>query len=168
MALNISGLLFFMPILSFLFVFLIIFALLTKTKVVGESKFVLVLISFIISIIFMSFSSAELYVRTIIPWFVILMVIVFLVLLIAMFSTKAWDKIFTPAFAWVIVGVLILMFLIAAIYVFNPVFHPDLGVTSGQGISMIEQIKGYLDGGIAGSILLLIVAIIVAWVITKK
>lgn len=168
MALNISGLLFFMPVFSFLFVFLIIFALLTKTKVVGESKFILVLISFIISIIFMSFSSAELYIRTILPWFVVLMVIVFLVLVIAMFSTKAWDKIFTPAFAWVIVGILILMFLIAAIYVFNPVFHPGLGITSGQGTSMIEQIRGYLDGGVAGSILLLVVAIVVAWVVTKK
>lgn len=168
MALNISGLLFFMPVFSFLFVFLIIFALLTKTKIIGENKFVLVLISFIISIIFMSFSSAELYVRTILPWFVILMVIVFLVLIIAMFSTKAWDKIFTPTFAWVIVGILILMFLIAAIYVFNPVLHSDLGVTSGQGTSMIEQIRDYLDGGVAGSILLLIVAIIVAWIVTKK
>jgi len=168
MALNISGFLFFMPVFSFLFVFLIIFALLTKTKIIGESKFILVLISFIISIIFMSFSSAELYVRTILPWFVVLMVIVFLVLMIAMFSTKAWDKIFTPAFAWVIVGILILMFLIAAIYVFNPVLHSDLGVTSGQGTSMIEQIRNYLDGGVAGSLLLLVVAIIVAWIVTKK
>jgi len=168
MALNISGLLFFMPVFSFLFVFLIIFALLTKTKIVGESKFVLVLISFIISIVFMSFSSAELYVRTILPWFVILMVIVFLVLIIAMFSTKAWEKIFTPAFAWVVVGVLILIFLIAAIYVFNPVFHSDLGVASGQGTSMIEQIRYYMSGGVAGSILLLVVAIIVAWIVTKK
>jgi len=168
MALDISGLLFFMPVFSFLFVFIVIFALLAKTKVIGESKFVLLLVSFIISIVFMSFSSAELYVRTIIPWFVVLMIIVFLVLLIAMFSTKAWDKIMTPAFAWIVVGVLILIFLIAAIYVFNPVFHPDLGVTSGQGNSMIEQIRGWLDGGVAGSILLLVIAVIVAWVLTKK
>lgn len=168
MALNISGLLFFMPVFSFLFVTIIVYALLAKTKILGESKWILLLTSFIIAIVFMSFSSAELYVRTIIPWFVILMVVVFLILMIALFSTSAWDKIMTPAFAWVVVGVLILIFLIAAIYVFNPVFHPDLGVTSGQGTSMIEQLRGYLEGGVAGSILLLIVAIIVAWVITKK
>jgi len=168
MALNISGLLFFMPVFSFLFVTIIVYALLAKTKILGESKWILLLTSFIVAVVFMSFSSAELYVRTIIPWFVILIVVVFLVLMIAMFSTKAWDKIMTPAFAWVIVGVLILMFLIAAIYVFNPVFHPGLGVTSGQGTSMIEQIRGYLEGGVAGSVLLLIVAIVVAWVITKK
>ena len=33
----------------------------------------------------MSFSSAELYVRTIIPWFVVLLVVVFLILIIALF-----------------------------------------------------------------------------------
>lgn len=85
-----------------------------------------------------------------------------------MFSTTAWNKMFTPAFAWVIVGIMILIFLISAIYVFNPVFHSDLGVTSGEGTSMIGQIRDWLDGGVAGSVLLVVVAIIVSWVITKK
>ena len=49
---------------------------------------------------------------------IVLMVVVFLVLLIALFSTKAWDKIMSPAFAWVVVGVLILIFLIEAISYF--------------------------------------------------
>jgi hypothetical protein len=168
MALDISGLFFFMPIFSFLFVVLIVFAILAKTKILGDSKWIIALTSFIVAVVFMSFSSADLYIRTIIPWFVVLMVVVFLVLLIALFSTKAWDKIMSPAFAWVIVGILILIFLIAAIRVFNPVLHPDLGVTSGQGTSFLEQIKDFMSGGVAGSILLLIVAVIVAWVITRK
>ena len=168
MALDISGLFFFMPVLSFLFVFLIVYALLASTKVLKAHWFVHVLISFIMAIIFMSFSSAELYIRTILPWFVVLIVIVFLVLLIAMFSTKAWDKMMTPAFAWIIIGILVIIFLVSAIRVFNPVFHPDLGITSGQGTSMIEQIRDYMDGGVAGSILLIIIAVIVTWVITKK
>ena len=168
MALDVSGINFFMPVFSFLFVFLVVFALLIKTKILGGGKFISVLVSFIVSIIFMSFSSMELYIRTIIPWFVVLVVVVFLVLLIAMFTTKGWDKIMTPAFAWIVVIILVLIFLIAAIRVFNPVFHPDLGVTSGQGTSLFEQMRNYLDGGVAGSILLLIVAAIVAWVITRK
>jgi len=162
MALNISGIFFFMPVFSFLFVAIIVYALLAKTKGIGGSKWVNLLVSFIVAVIFMSFSSAELYVRTILPWFIVLMVVVFLVLLIAMFSTKAWDKIMSPAFAWIVVIILVIIFLVAAVYVFNPVFHPDLGVTSGQGTSMIEQIKEFMGGGIAGSILLLIIAVIVA------
>ncbi len=168
MALDISGLNFFMPIFSFLFVFVVVYALLFKTKVLGENQFVLSLISFIVAIIFMSFSSLELYVQTILPWFVVLAVVVFLVLLIAGLSTKSLDKMMTPTFAWIVVGVLIVIFLIAAVKVFNPVFHPDLVITSGQGTSMIEQLRGYASGGVVGSILLLVIAGIVAWVVTKK
>ncbi len=168
MAIDISGLNFFMPVFSFLFVTLIVYLILLKTKILGESKFLLVLISFIMAIVFMSFSSLELYVQTIIPWFIVLFVVVLLVLLVAGLSTKSLDKIMTPAFAWVVVGVLIVIFLIAAVKVFNPVFHPDLIVASGEGTSLLEQIKGYLDGGAVGSILLLVIAGVVAWVVTRK
>jgi hypothetical protein len=169
MAIDISGLEFFMPIFSFLFVFLIVFILLGMTKVLGESKFLHALISFIMAIIFMSFSSLDLYVKTIVPWFVVLLVVVFLVLLIAGFSTKSLDKIMTPAFAWVVIGILILIFLIAAIKVFNPVLHADLGVTSGGGgESFLEQVRDFFKGSnIAGSLLLIIVAVVVSLVLTK-
>ena len=166
MPIDISGLNFFMPVFSFLFVFIIIYALLFKTKVLGESKFILSLVSFIISIIFMSFSSLDLYVQTIIPWFVVLVVVVFFVLMLGMFTSKDWIP--KSWLGWVIVGVLILIFLIAAIRVFNPVFHPDLGITSGEGTSMLEQLRGFMGGGVIGSILLIAIAVLVAWIITKK
>jgi len=166
MAIDISGIQFFMPVFSFLFVFVIIYALLAKTKIIGESQGILILISLIIAIIFMSFSSMDLYVQTIIPWVVVLTIIVFFVLMLGMFTSKDWVP--KSWLGWIVVGVLILIFLIAAIRVFNPVLHPDLGVTSGQGTSFIEQVRGYLGGGIAGSILLLIIAGVVAWIITRK
>jgi len=105
-------------------------------------------------------------VETIIPWFVVLLVIVFLVLLMGFFTSKDWIP--KSWFVWIVVIVLIIIFLISAIRVFNPVFHPDLGITSGQGTSMLEQLGGYFDGGFLGSVLLLIIAGIVAWVITRK
>ena len=166
MPLDISGLNFFMPIFSFLLVFVIAYVLLARFKIIGESKFANVLISFIIAIIFMSFSSLKLYVETIIPWFVVLLVIVFLVLLMGLFTSKDWIP--KSWFAWIVVVVLIIIFLISAISVFNPVFHPDLGITSGQGTSMLEQLGGYFGGGFLGSILLLIIAGIIAWVLTRK
>jgi hypothetical protein len=169
MAIDISGINFFMPILIFLFIFVILYAILAKTKIIGDNKFVHLLISFIISIVFMSFSSINLYVKTIIPWFAVMVVIVFFVLVVAGFSTKSWDKIMTPAFAWVVIGILIIIFLLAAIRVFNPVFHPDLGITEGNGNqSLIQQISSFLvSSNIAGGILLIIVAIIISWILTK-
>ena len=169
MVMDISGIYFFMPVFSFLFVSLIIYLILLKTKILGESKFILVLISFIVSVIFMSFSSMELYVRTLIPWFVVLFVIVFLILLIAGLSTKKLDDILTSRLAWFLATILVIIFLVAAIRVFNPIFHPDLIITSGEGITLVSQMRTYFDSGsLIGSVLLLVIAGIVAWVITKK
>ena len=109
----------------------------------------------------------ELYVRNIIPWFVVLFIFFFFILLIGLFSSKDWVP--KPWFSWIIIGVLILIFLIAAIKVFNPIFHPDLGIASGEGISLIEQIRDYYGSSkLFGSVLLIIIAAAVSWVITKK
>lgn len=169
--LDISGLNFFMPIFSFLFVFVIIYALLVKTKVLGGSGFVNVLISFIISIVFMSISSLELYVRTILPWFVVLVVIVFLILMLVGFSTGSLDKILKSKFSWIIVGLLVVVFLVSAIKVFNPILHPDLIITSAEQGSpglMVQAREFFSSSSVMGSFLLLIIAGIVAWVLTKK
>ena len=170
MAIDISGLEFFMPIFSFLFVTLIVFIILGFTKILGENKYLHFLIAFIMAVIFMSFSSVDLFVKTIIPWFVVLLVVVFLVLLIAGFSTKSLDKIMTNKFAWVIIAILVAMFLIAAIKVFNPVLHPDLVLTSGDGTQegIVQQLRDVLGSGVAGGVMLIIIASIVAWVITRN
>ena len=169
MALDISGLQFFLPVFSFLFVLIIIFILLGLTKVLGENKWLHLLISFIVSVVFFSFSSAELYVREIIPWFVVLTIVVFLILMIAGF-TKNLDAITKPWFMWLIVIVLGIVFLIAAIRVFNPVLHPDLVITgAGDGPGVVQQFKDFMiSSKVAGSILLLVIAGIVSWVLTKK
>lgn len=170
MVVDISGIYIFMPVFSFLFVFTVVYAVLANTKVLGESKFINLLVSFVMAIVFMSFSSMELYVRTIIPWFVVLLVVILLVLLIAGISTKDLGKIMTPGFAWVGVAILIIMFLIAAIRVFNPVLHPDLVVTSGNGPGpgIVPQIIYLFSTQFGGTILLLVIAGIAAWVLTKK
>jgi len=169
MAIDISGIFIFMPIFSFLFIFLIVYAVLAKTKVLGDVGFYNFFVSFIMSIIFLSFSSLELYVQTIVPWFIVLVVCVFMVMLIAGFATKDLDWLVgsKSKFGWVIIGILLIIFLVSAIRVFNPVFHPDLLITSGEGTSLIEQIRYSVDGRVFGTILLIIVAGAVSWVVTR-
>jgi hypothetical protein len=167
MVLDISGVFFFMPVFSFLFVFLITYAILAKTKILGEMNWINVFVSFILAIVFMSFSSIELYVRSIIPWFAVLFVIVFLILLVAGLATKDLDGIMTKQFAWVFVAIMVVIFLIIAIKVFNPVLHPDLIVTSGDGPGIVEQLRDILDTRVAGGLLLVVIALVVARVITS-
>ena len=169
MAIDISQINFFMPVFSFLFVSLVVYAILLKSKVIGEDKFFLIFIAFIMGIIFMSFSSLEQYVRTIVPWFIVMTIIVFLVLVLVTFSTKDADKIFNKTFGWAIVVVLIIVFIIAAINVFNPVFHPETGLTSGTGgEGTFSEIYNFIFySKYAGSILLLVIAAVVAFAITR-
>ena len=149
--------------------FVVVYVLLAKTKVLGENKWLHFLISFIVSVVFFSFSSAELYVRNIIPWLVVLVIAVFSILIIAGF-TKNLDAITKPWFMWLIIIVLGVVFLITAIGVFNPAFHPDLVVTRvGSGPGVVQQFKDFVTSSkVAGSIILLVVAALVAWVLTKK
>jgi hypothetical protein len=55
MVVDISGIYNFMPIFSFLFVFVVVYAILAKTKVLGDQK-VNLLVGFIMAIIFMNFA----------------------------------------------------------------------------------------------------------------
>lgn len=166
---NITGINYFLPLFSFFFVFLVIYAILFKTKILGDNnKWVNLILSFIMSIIFVSFASTELYIRTIVPWFAVLLVCVFLVLLLGAFSANKLEVFTKPAFGWVVVGILIVIFLIAAIRVFNPVFHPEYVLTSGDSPMIIGQIRNLMDSKVAGGLLLLVITIAVSWIITKK
>ncbi len=167
MAIEITGINYFMPLFSFFFVVLIVYLILNKTKILGESNFLNFLVSFIMAIIFMSFSSIELYVRNIIPWFVVLLIIVFLVLFLAAFSTKDIDKIMTSKFAWAVMIILIIIFMIVAIQVFNPVFHPDKIITSGSGTAGSQIINFFVNSRYTGTILLVIISAVLGWVVTR-
>jgi len=78
MVLDISGLNYFMPVYGFLFVFLIVFAVLAKTKILGENKFINLIVSIIIGVIFLTMSSVQDYVQMITPWFAVLIICLFL------------------------------------------------------------------------------------------
>jgi hypothetical protein len=169
MVLNLSGFGLVAPVFTFLFVFAVIYALLAKTKVIGDSKFLHLIIGFIVASVFIAFSSLELFVRTLIPWFIVLIIVLFFVLLIAGFVTKDWEKIMNPGLTWVFIILLGIVFFVSALYVFNPIFHSTLGIAPSDGESVVSQIRDWASSSsVGGFIVLVIVAGIVAWVITKK
>lgn len=168
---DLSAINFFTPIASFLFVFVVVYAILIKTEILGSNKGMNALIGFVMAVVFVSFSSLGTYVNNIIPWFIVLLVILFFILLVAKFTTKDFDKMMTKGFAWVVVIIFIIVFLIVAINVFNPVFHPDkiLAQSSDSEPHAISQLIYFLFySQWAGVVLLLIIAAIVAWYVTKK
>lgn len=151
----------FMPIFGFLFVFVIIYALLAKIKLLGDSKPVNIFIAFVIAIIFATVSSVRQYVETVTPWFAVLIIALFFILMLVGF-THSLDKLKTPL-AWIFTILLIIVFLIAAIKVFGSAVTQYL-----PGYPPDSKAKSFfLSDQFLGAFLLLVVAAVVTWVLTK-
>ena len=149
---DIAWLGYYLPIFGFLLVFTVMFAILAKTKILGDSAGTNLIVSFIFAIIFVSFSPGVRYVGTIVPWFVILILALFFVLMIAGLSQKELDKFMNPKLAWAFIGILIIIFLWSAIVVFNPFLQPGINQYSEH---------------FTGAAILLVVAALASWAVTR-
>jgi hypothetical protein len=156
---DISGLMYFMPLFSFLFIFVIIYAILVKTKILGENNFANILVSFIIGIIFATTAGTREYVEAVTPWFVVLAVAIFFILIIIGMSQKKAEDIIKPGFIWFFIVLVLVIFFIAASNVFSSVMAP---FWQGLQNTISTQDK------IVGSVGLLIIGALAAWVLTKK
>ncbi|MCX8194443.1 MAG: hypothetical protein N3G19_03770, partial [Candidatus Pacearchaeota archaeon] len=83
-----------------------------KTKVLGENKFVHILTSYAIAIIFLASTSASEYLRIAIPWFATFVVsLLCIALVVGLIKGNVEDFFKGKGFAWFIVIVLIILFL---------------------------------------------------------
>ena len=71
MAVNLSGLNFFIHILSFLLVWIVVYAVLAKTKILGEAKFLHWFVSLILAILFIAKASLMEFVNFSTAWFAV-------------------------------------------------------------------------------------------------
>ena len=152
MAIPLESLNYFLPIFSFLLVFVIVYALLAKTKFLGENKFVLLLISFILAVFFIIEVSLVEFVEFSSAWFAVFLVCVFLILLLIGLTHGKIEVIQQPWLAWVLVGGLIVFFIISSAYTFNWAIN----------------ISGWFSKEWFGLVLLLAIAGVVSWVIGRK
>jgi hypothetical protein len=157
MTIDITGITYFMPLFVFLFVFAVIFSILNKVKMLGDNQFAHLLISFIISIIFVTTSNTQEYIQTITPWVVVFVVCIFFILMIIATSQQKFELFFKPATVWVLISILIIIFLVSA----NKVF---------SNLLLFDTIKDTLNSNarIVSGLLLAVTAALVSWILTKK
>ncbi len=166
MAVDASGISYFLPLLSFLIVLLIVFAVLVKAKIFEDSKFVQVFISFIVATIFVTAIGARQYVTTVIPWFAVLIVCLFIIFVILGFVGKSAEGM-NKGIGIAFLVILIIVFLVSAIKVFGSTLGPYLPGGSG-GDTQIRTFTDWLySGQVLGAILLLVVGVLVSWVLVK-
>lgn len=164
---DISGFQYFLPIAGFLLVFLVTLVVLMKTKLV-DNLFIELLISFIVSIIFVSFISPQKFVQNFTPAVVILIISAFFVLLLAGIFGK--DVAFmSKGMGVVFIVIFFIVFIVAAFVSFSGIISPYL--PGGDSVGADQNVllfSGWLfSSKVGGAILLLIVSALVAWVLVK-
>ena len=116
---DVSALGYFAPIAAFLLVFVVVFAVLYKLKLVGDSKWVQLFISLLIASIFVSAAGTKDYVLTVIPWIAVLIISLFFILLLTGFIGEGAKM--GKGLGIAILIILALIFLVSAFVVFNDV-----------------------------------------------
>jgi len=157
-AADVSAIGYFMPIFAFLLVFIVIYALLVKTKVLGESPAVMLFISFILSSFFIVEASLVEFVKFSSAWFgVIVIGLFFLIVVIAFIPDIDLAGFFGKGnwFAWVLLGGMLLFFIFSSAYVFNWVVNWGM-------------VRDWFDSDWFGMTLLLVIAGVVSFILTKK
>jgi hypothetical protein len=117
------------------------------------------LLSFVIAIILVISPGAREFTVATVPWIAILIFMIFAILLVFAFvKGDIEDLVKSPVVSIILVIAVLIVFLVAAMNVFGPMF-------SGES----EGLIGFLvSPAVLGGIILLIIAAITSWVLTKK
>jgi hypothetical protein len=155
---------FFAPILAFLIVFIVCFAIMAKMKF-GHWG-VHLFISFAIAALFVASAATTEYIVNVVPWFAVLLVGLFLILMLTGFVGEGFGKGLSITFV-VLLG---LVFLIVGWFLFSSVVGAYVPGSPNYG-SGDPVVGGFFEWlyspRIGGAILLIIVSALVSWVLVK-
>jgi hypothetical protein len=168
-AADLSGISFFVPIAAFLIVFIVVFLVLKKTKLLGEHDWVLLFISFLMAIIFVSVAGARQYIQTIVPWFAVLIISLVFLLLIVGFVGKPTEFL-TKGIGIAFVIFLALVFLITGFFIYSSAlahYLPGPGFGTGDNLEATMFLDWVYTPRVGGAILLIIISAGVSWILVK-
>jgi len=151
--------------MAFALVFLVTYALLAKTKILGSNSFIHFLTSFLVAVIFASSPTTTQFTVLTIPWIGVLSVMLLLVLMIFAFVKGNLDEVVkSPIVSVILIAIILIIFLVAAVNVFGPFFASQMpGPEQKPGI-----ISFLIHPAVLGGIILLIIAAISSAILTKK
>ena len=126
---NLTPLIFLKPILAFLVVFLILAALLAKSKLFGSNLFVPIVVSFALATVFAATGSVRDLITDVIPWFAVVLIALFMVVFLVGMIGKGGDGILGKGLGWGFVIVMLLIFVFTGLRTFSnsPEVYASLG-----------------------------------------
>ncbi len=158
MSISISAINYFIPIFAFLLVFIVIYALLKKTGILGGNEPVMLFVSLILASFFVIETSLIEIVKFSSAWISVLVIAVFfLILIIGFLPWKEPFDFLTKGswFSWVVLALIIVIFIVTSGYVFH------WAITWGE-------VTTWVGTEWFGMILLLVIAAVVAFIIKGK
>jgi hypothetical protein len=166
MAVDLSGVSYLLPLWTFLLVFIVTFAVLVKTKLVGEHKFWLIFVSFVVASVFITAAGAREYVQSVVPWGVVFLITTFFILMMTGFIGDPVKGLKGGIGIVLVIGLLV-VFLFSALNIFSDSFFPYLPGGSG-GNTYIQSFLDWLySPPVGGMLILLVVCGLVSWVLVK-
>ena len=158
MAVDLSGIGYFNPIFTFVLVVVVIFAILNRTKIIGESSPIQAIVALVLGLIFASVTDVRNYMESVIPGFAVIVIALFFVIFLAAFGLKDMGAIMKPWLVWVFIGIL------AIVFIYQGYYHLNI-----PGNDAYVSISDWLhEGKVAGGLWLLIFAAITTFAITRK
>ncbi len=169
---DLSSFVYFSPVLVFLAVFGIMFALLQKTKLISGSNPMNIFISFVIATIFITASSATQFLINVVPWFAVLLISLFLIMVLVS-NVKGGDSMIGKGFGWVFVVLLIIIFLVSGVKIFSNSLAPYLPSATYEDVShgdpsLVSFFSWLYSPRVKGFFLIIAVAALVTWLLVRK
>jgi len=128
-------------------------------------------VSFLISIIFVVVPSMQKFALISTPWVAVLIVMIFIIVMLLTFIRGNIDDIVkNPAIAVIIILAVLAIFVVSAINVFGPIISPYIPGGSEAGLTTQEAASKHFftNPAVIGAIILLIIAAIASWILTKS
>ncbi len=166
-SIDISGVQYFVPLIGFILIFIVVYAVLNKTKLF-ENTWLELFISFLVSTLFVSTVGPLEYLQAVVPWFAILLVSLFFILIFTGFIGDKDDAL-KKGIGRMFVFALLLVFLVAAFFVFSSLISPYLPGGNGRGAdpSLLRFTSWFFESKTAGAFWLIAVSAFVSWILVS-
>lgn len=166
MAVDLTSVTYFLPLLGFLVVFILGFVVIQKSKLT-ENKFTQSILAFIIAVVFVSASAPTGFILALVPWFAVLIVGMFFVLLIGGFVDLGVSGDWGKGVGKIFVYIFGLVFVVTAFFVFYPYFGPYF--YGGGGNPAISRFIDWITSPkVGGSLLLVALGVILSFIMIGK
>lgn len=155
--LDLSLLKYFTPLFVWLFLFILLYAILEKTKILGEKASALnLMLAISLSAIGIFYTKLSTLIEFIAPWMIFVFVFLFILFMGLMFLGVQQEAIWKNLSVWTVLIVSFVIILIAISQTYGDVFSPYSNTTSGKTISGEAQ-STIFNPRVLGSIFLLII-----------